>query len=247
MTGRSSPRSVGTGIQKVACSHCGAHNYPSDLVCLQCGRPTSPETDTARSRAAGVISPGEFSASSVLPRGWQLFRQPNGIYTVSPPVWAQLGWARLASVVLGGFLIYLYVIHATGRGQVLKLGDTVINPLWPLTAGVAVLLGCAVWACRREQWHVGRNFLEQRISLLGLRWSYGFTDAVFRSRLSRHENRDEDGVRSVSYSRHLLVTDREKTHTLTCPESHQPEVAAFLAQQTGWIQPDLTDPDDTLL
>jgi hypothetical protein len=249
MTGRSSPsRSMPSGIQKVVCSHCSAQNYPTDPICLQCGKATASVNAAAPPRAAEVASPEQPLATAALPRGWNLSRQPNGRYRVTPPVWNQIGWGWLFGLVLAGLLIYFYVADPPQPGQVRKyIWGQEVNHSGFLILGLAALAGTAVRTSRRERWDVGRNYLEQHVSLLGLRCSYRFTDAVFRSRLKRHEHRDEHGVRSVSHTLQLLVTDREKTRTLACSESDQPQVAAFLEQQTGWSGPNHIEADGRLL
>lgn len=232
---RSSPSSIGSN--KVACRHCGAANYVTDPVCLQCGRPTLPAAPPVPSRASSTVSGEKPRSLSGLPSGWGLYRFADGSCLVSPPLWTQIGTLPVALAVIGGICLGMYP-QLSGEGRVLQfIGGTPVNPIWVMALGLALLLAAAIRACLRERWRVWANGLEQRYSLFGIHWSYRFTDAVLRQRLVRHVRRDEHGATSESYSQQLLVTDREKTRVLACPESDQPEVAAFLAQQTGWREP----------
>jgi hypothetical protein len=101
-----------------------------------------------------------------------------------------------------------------------------------LIAGVAALVV-------REEWRVGPNSLCVRSRGLELRArEQTFRDAVLEIRWYL----DSD----ASWTRDLVVRQGDRELMLRCPQKEQPAAAAFLAQQTGWAQPEVPpDPKPT--
>jgi hypothetical protein len=99
--------------------------------------------------------------------------------------------------------------------------------------GTVVVAGVTLWMLfHREEWHVGKGYVEHRRSLFGMDRGHTFRMGIIRLKVYDHGG--------GSMLCRVSVLDREKSLTL-CEEhsdSAARAMATLLAQRTGWVLDD---------
>ena len=269
------PKDVSDAPEMRRCPDCRAPNPPIRAVCYACGqrlnKPAAPLTTEPTYECLNCESPLPYSAQSCpacgrvarptagaqtaletaalvpMPLGWEIEPLPDGTIRLRRSGAAKLFDANPFAVFMGASLFVIWgSAHLFERFLVTLLSllawGTLLTPI--------VLLGVAAFI-RREELRVGKDFLEWRWNVLGIRQKKRLRDGLFR--IEQWMDYEQRGGR-VIYTELIVIGTGGRIRLLRQARREQtpfghvtgsrdlslfPDdlqiLGNYLAAQTGWL------------
>lgn len=205
------------------CLECNHQNDWTDMACANCG---------AAVRGPRVVA-GERIDLAELADDFVIRENSDGSVTLR-----KAGWKSLAPTIV--FLlalvmpIMLVIVREdmTPDDPAARSATQITNTIFGLL-GIAVVIGVTLWMLfHREDWRVGKGYVEHRRSLFGMDRGHTFRAGIIRL---EQFSQSQLGLHNLRVS----VVDRETSRTLYEEQSGSDTVgralAGLLSQRTGWL------------